>query len=101
MARPKMYKNLKIQERMVLFVTKELNFKAIDSKNKYLMFERAGKSKTGEAIIQYLFIGKNGAVRAHTKKNAAESFSKTEAFAKALEQYETKNNLMETTVKND
>jgi hypothetical protein len=95
MARPKMYKNLKISERMILFITKELNFVEIDSKNKYRMFERPGKTKSGEYIIQYLFIGKNGAVRAHSKKNAAESFSKTEQFAKALAQYEINNNLME------
>jgi hypothetical protein len=98
MSRPRMYKNLKIQERMCLFVFEELGFVPISSKNKYLMFERQGKSKTGEAVTTYLFIGKNGAVRSHDKKNAAESFSRTDYFQKALEQYEKLNNLMETTI---
>ena len=99
----KMYKNLKLVDRMERFVTSELGFKPIDSRNKYRMFERTCKRKdfAGELVefTQYLFLGDKGAVRVNSRsKNAAESTSLTEKYHAALKQYETLNNLMETTI---
>jgi hypothetical protein len=96
----KLYKNLTIAARMEMFVTKEMGFVAIPSRNKYKMFERViSKVKDGMPMTytQYLFLGKNGAVRTTTNiKNAAKSISMTDAYMAALITYETKNNLMET-----
>lgn len=99
MAREKLYKNLKLSERMIMFLTKSLNYVEIDSRNKYRMFEKPyQRIKDGVVVksgMQYLFVGKNGAVRSnHDSKNAANSFSYTDRFQAALTKYETDNNLI-------
>ena len=70
----------------------------IPSRNKYRMFEKMCIFKDGKEEIRYLFVGNNGAVRINKTKNAAESLSFTEKYKILLEKYETKNNLMETTI---
>jgi hypothetical protein len=91
----KLYKNLTIAARMEMFITKDMGFVAIPSRNKYKMFERE-VIKNSVKFNQYLFLGKNGAVRISTKKNVAQSFSFTDTFLKMLGDYEQTNNLMET-----
>lgn len=84
MAREKLYKNLTIKERMILFL-KATGWVEIDSKNKYVMFERKNESSTA---YSYLFIGKSGAVRSNTTKSATTSYSRTDLFASMLQTYE-------------
>lgn len=97
MKRKKAYKNLKLQERIIMFIG-TLGWAEIESRNKYRMFEKSVKLKSGELEMRYLFIGKNGAVRINRTKNAGESFSQTDTWLRALELYEEQNNLKETLV---
>lgn len=94
MARQKLYKNLKLSERMILFI-KTLGWEETTSANKYRMFRKMVKEKTGEETERFLFLGKNGGVRMNNKKNASTSFSMTDQFLRALTEYEVKNNLHE------
>jgi Ni,Fe-hydrogenase III component G len=88
----KQYKNLTLSARMELFIVAEMGWKPIESKNKYKMFERLitriEKGVTTE-VMQYLFLGKNGAVRSLIgSKNAAKSHSMSATYFNCLEDYE-------------
>lgn len=84
MAREKMYKNMKISERMILFLKDQYGCIDYPSKNKYIML----KTTTLAGGDKYFFIGNNGAVRINSKPSATDTISMSDKYQRLLAAYE-------------
>lgn len=75
MARQKLFKNLTIKEKMVMFFL-DKGWKPVPSRSKYDVYTNG---------TQYFFLGTNGAVRVNSKNSATGSISFTPRFRAYME----------------